>query len=294
MVDAGWALESSEQMLARALEMLGYGFGDVSRFLVTHAHRDHYTQAVTVRRRFGTSVALGEHERHSLEQVVPGGPFRELAQLALLTAAGASALATELRSAVGDLPDRSTWERPDEWLCGGTQVTLTGRTLEVIHTPGHTRGHVVFHDPTAGVLFAGDHVLPHITPSIGFEQAPAASPLTDYLTSLKLVRGMPDALLLPAHGPVAGRVHERVDELIAHHEQRLEASLEALRTGAETAFEVSECLRWTRRGRVLADLDPFNQMLAVLETAAHLDLLVDRGYVSKVEVDGTFFYAIPG
>jgi glyoxylase-like metal-dependent hydrolase (beta-lactamase superfamily II) len=55
-------------------------------------------------------------------------------------------------------------------------------------------------------MFAGDHVLPHITPSIGFEQQPAELPLGAYLDSLKLVRGLPDRRLLPAHGPVTPSV----------------------------------------------------------------------------------------
>ena len=60
----------------------------------------------------------------------------------------------------------------------------------------------MFADETADLLFAGDHVLPRITPSIGFEPAPPTSPLADFLTSLELIRSRPDAALLPAHGPV--------------------------------------------------------------------------------------------
>ena len=48
------------------------------------------------------------------------------------------------------------------------------------------------------LLFAGDHVLPTITPSIGFESAMRANPLGAFLQSLALVRARPDARLLPA------------------------------------------------------------------------------------------------
>ncbi len=127
-------------------------------------------------------------------------------------------------------------------------------------------------------------MLPQITPSIGFQPVRAASPLADYLASLRLVRAMPDARLLPAHGPTTVSVHERVDELLAHHAQRLELTLRALDTGAETAFEVAERLTWTRRRRRLAEMDPFNEMLAVLETSAHLQVLAERDLV-RCEVD---------
>src|SRR5690606_30827313 len=121
------------------------------------------------------------------------------------------------------------------------------------------------------MLFSGDHVLPHITPSIGFEQVPVASALADYLASLALVRGMPDLRMLPAHGPVRPTTHDRIDELLAHQEHRLQASLDAVVAGDGTAYEVARTLPWTRHERAFDDLDPFNQMLAVNETAAHLD-----------------------
>jgi hypothetical protein len=49
-------------------------------------------------------------------------------------------------------------------------------------------------------------------------------------------------------------------------------------------------LAWTRRGRKLEDLDPFNQLMAVLETAAHLDVLVMRGRLRAEVRDGTNGY----
>jgi glyoxylase-like metal-dependent hydrolase (beta-lactamase superfamily II) len=292
LIDGGWALEDSEVLLARSLDTIGYGLGDIARFLVTHAHRDHYTQAVAVRRRFGARVVLGEHERDSIERIAPDAAVRELPQMGLLTAAGADELVRTLRNGAAEKPDRSNWEAPDDWLSSGARLRVGDRTLEVLHTPGHTRGHLVFHDRSARVLFAGDHVLPHITPSIGFESAPVSSPLTDYLTSLHLVRAMPDALLLPAHGPTATSVHERVDQLLAHHEARLEATLTALRLGAETAFEVAAQLGWTRRLRTLVELDPFNQMLAILETVAHLEVLTERGLVSRDGSGRTVRYGV--
>ena len=76
----------------------------------------------------------------------------------------------------------------------------TDRTLAVVATPGHTQGHVVFVDAAAGLLFAGDHVLPHITPSIGFEPVPVELAAGRLPHSLRLVRELPDRRLLPAHG----------------------------------------------------------------------------------------------
>jgi glyoxylase-like metal-dependent hydrolase (beta-lactamase superfamily II) len=191
----------------------------------------------------------------------------------------------------GDGPDLTNWEDPDRWLQDGVELPLSTRTLRVIATPGHTRGHVVYHDPGAQVLFGGDHVLPHITPSIGFELVRPPSPLRDYLTSLKLTRAMPDARLLPAHGPVTTSVHDRVDELLAHHEKRLSATLDAVQGGAQTGFEVAKVLTWTRHERHLDDLDLFNQIMAVNETMAHLQVLVERGLLRSETIEQIVHFA---
>jgi glyoxylase-like metal-dependent hydrolase (beta-lactamase superfamily II) len=149
---------------------------------------------------------------------------------------------------------------------------------------------VVFVDPALDVMFAGDHVLPRITPSIGFEQNHAEYPLRDYLDSLRLVRGLPDRRLLPAHGPLAPSVHHRVDELIEHHDTRLAQIDETIDAGASTASESAHRLLWTRRGRQFGELDLLSQCLAVTETMAHLDVLMLAGRLRRSEVDGTWHY----
>jgi glyoxylase-like metal-dependent hydrolase (beta-lactamase superfamily II) len=134
------------------------------------------------------------------------------------------------------------------------------------------------------------HVLPHITPSIGFEPIRTTSPLRDYLASLALMREMPDTLLLPAHGPATISVHERVDQLLHHHAQRLDLTLEAVSRGASTADDVAHQLVWTSRGTRFSDMDPYNSILAVLETAAHLEVLVERDLVKVTDIDGVRHY----
>src|SRR6266516_5624845 len=63
LIDAGWALEVARRQLEAALTALDAGLPDIRRFLITHVHRDHYTQALAIRRDLGTAVALGAGER---------------------------------------------------------------------------------------------------------------------------------------------------------------------------------------------------------------------------------------
>ena len=291
LIDAGWAIPGARAVLDQALAALGATAADVGRILVTHVHRDHYTQAIYLRREFGVPVPDAQADRESLAISMDADRVPLQNQLAYLRLLGAGDIADRVASLQGPRdPYKTGWEAPDEWLRDGQVIAHGGRSLDVVATPGHTRGHVVFHDAGGGLLFAGDHVLPTITPSIGFEPMLADDPLGAFLGSLTLIRSRPDARLLPAHGPVADSAHARVDELIAHHGRRLDETEAVIRGGARTAREAAARLKWTRRERTLEELDPFNQMLAVTETAAHLQLLAAQGRVGRHEAGGLRYY----
>jgi glyoxylase-like metal-dependent hydrolase (beta-lactamase superfamily II) len=294
LIDSGWAIPVARQLLGSALKILDASVADIHRFLITHIHRDHYTQALHIRREVGTRVSLGAKEQPSLEITARRDRPPMEPQLVQLRRCGAGELAEQI---VAGMERRrahhqpTEWEFPDDWIQPGRLTLAGGRGLDVVETPGHTVGHVVFHDPAEKLLFAGDHVLPTITPSIGFEPTLSSNPLGDFLGSLARVRAMPDATLLPAHGSVTSSVHARVDELVDHHGRRLDETSGAVDHGASTAYEAAHILRWTKRGRTFAELDPFNQMLATTETAAHLELLAAQGRMSRIiDDEGVYRY----
>ncbi len=106
------------------------------------------------------------------------------------------------------------------------------------------------------------------------------------------MRALPDLTVLPAHGPVAPSSHLRVDELLAHHDVRLEASLAVLAAGPATAHDVAGHLGWTRHEHAYDDLDAFSRGMAAMETKAHLDLLVARGQAACDERSDGVVYAV--
>ena len=298
LIDGGWALPESQSALETALGQLDLDLGSIERFLVTHAHRDHYELASKLGHLLGSRVEIGIGERRTLESIVGGArPWHDDSPIyARLRAAGAAEIVTEIQAAqafgLGDLSGLQ-WRLPDAWLRNSDVVELGNRRLEVLATPGHTRGHVVFVDHDADLLFSGDHLLPHITPSIGFDTFPSDSALTDYLASLAMVRGLPDLAMLPAHGPPQPSMHARIDDLIDHHESRLKQMLVAIEAGSSTAFEVAQAVSWTRHEVAFHTLDVFNRMLAVNETVAHLDELVRRKLLAASEdADGITHHAV--
>jgi glyoxylase-like metal-dependent hydrolase (beta-lactamase superfamily II) len=288
LVDGGWAVPEAREALEKGLALLGAGVGDVREVLVTHIHRDHYTLASVLKGEVGARIALGAPERATLDLIHAGAADSR----PQLVAAGARAVLEAWGDWTPPPASPDHWRDPDVWLAGDTTVEVGERTLDALHTPGHTRGHYVYADQPAGLLFAGDHVLPTITPSVGFEPAAATSPLADFMASLTRMRALPDLRLLPAHGPVAPSSHARVDQLLAHHEHRLDLCRVSLGGGPRTAYGVAQELPWTRHEHAFGTLDVFNQTLAVLETMAHLEVLVARAQATRSETPDGVLYAM--
>lgn len=291
LIDSGWHRRESRQALEDGLRHLGRSLTDVREFLVTHMHPDHYQQAAFIARDIGATVALGQGEAENLSrtrEALSGDRDRLAPRLELLIRTG-TPVTDELRVPPGgNLPATAVqgFRDPDEWLQADEIREAGPLRLRMIPTPGHTHGHMTFHDEGAALIFTGDHVLSQITPSIGVESAPGDYPLKDFMDSLRLVRSRPDGLLLPAHGPVRQSAHERVDELLSHHEVRLDDSRRAVVGGARTVYEVARELSWTYNELTLDDLNVANQVMAIQETEAHLRLLVLTGKLVSVERDG--------
>ena len=269
LIDSGWALDEARDQLEAALGTLNKGFEDIQRFLVTHVHRDHFTMAVSLRRMFGSKIALGLGEQPSLRHMLHGQADQHVDDLRKWGAAELAETWVKIMHHVDRDDALRDYEEPDEWLVRRT-VGLEHRELEVIPTPGHTRGHVVFVDHTAKVLFSGDHVLPHITPSIGFEPlrpGTAARRLHDVAAADPRAAGPAACCPRTARSPTA-----RTIASTSCCTPRAASGGDPPGRVAGSAFETARKIGWTRRQRRFDDLDMFNQVLAIGETAAHLDV----------------------
>jgi glyoxylase-like metal-dependent hydrolase (beta-lactamase superfamily II) len=279
LVDAGWDSPLARQAVAAGLAAAGAGVGDIRRILVTHVHYDHVGQASALVRDGAGGYWLGEDEEPTFRGMIDPDPAARAHRMRDLARNGGADLVAELRERRGTLDDHVfDLDEPDRWIGDGDVAALgDGGAVEAVATPGHTAGHLCFLDRGRRVLLSGDHVLPHITPSIGLEGVTKRTALADFLSSLARVRALDVDLVLPAHGPVFSDLAGRVDELTAHHDVRLGACLAAISPGGCDAFAVATRLPWTRRETPFDELDLFNRLLATWETLAHLELLAARG-----------------
>ena len=283
LVDPGWNAPEAIAALEEGLAGIGASIKDTRGVLVTHIHPDHYGLAGWVREASGAWIGL-----HPADAALIPSRYEDVDELLERTAvwlAEAGAPASELES----LQNASLFlraavhaARPDVLLEDGDRPEVPGWELVALHTPGHTPGHLCFHEGRSGLTLTGDHVLPRISPNIPVHPQSGADPLGDYLASLERLRAYGDGMALPGHeGPVAS-LAKRVDELRAHHEQRLDETLARVAAGARTVWEVAQGLRWSRPW---PEIHGFMRRAALGETQAHLVLLERQGQV--VRADGT-------
>lgn len=168
---------------------------------------------------------------------------------------------------------------PNRELADGERVDVPGWNVDALWTPGHSPGHTCFKMVDHGMLLAGDHVLPSITPHIGMSRADrAGDPLGDYLASLHKVNHPDISMVLPAHEHRFGHLDHRVHEIVAHHEAHLAALVMSLATGPKTLWELAKSLEWNRPWD---QLDQMMHRAAVNETAAHVRHLTRRGLAAR-------------
>jgi hydroxyacylglutathione hydrolase len=186
--DPGGDLERIDAMLAQ----LG---ARLEKVFLTHGHIDHCGQSAQYARRHGVPLE-GPHrdDKFWIDQL-PGQGHRF------------------------GFPPLEAFE-PDRWLDDGDTVSFGQQQLRVLHTPGHTPGHVVFFHEGARLAIVGDVLFQG---SIGRTDFPRGNH-ADLIASItrKLWPLGSDVSFVPGHGPMSTFGEERehnpfvADEVVGH------------------------------------------------------------------------------
>ena len=276
LVDAGLHTTDGEATLRAGLADAGIDLADVRRVFVTHLHPDHLGMAGTLEQA-GAEIVMHRPEIATARRVW-GADHRDIdATYAHFARHG---MPPEVNAGM-----RAGWlemaQRVDDVepvpVDDGDDLDLGGRATRVAWTPGHTDYHAVLVDAREGILVAGDHVLPRITSNVGLYPRSRDDPLGDFLASLRKVRDLAVRRVLPAHGDPFDDLPGRVDEILAHHDLRLAATIDALGDAERDAYAVARTLFPRLRSA-------HEERFALAETLAHLRHLQRAGRV--VEIDG--------
>ncbi|HRP77413.1 MAG TPA: MBL fold metallo-hydrolase [Rhodocyclaceae bacterium] len=175
VVDPGGDLDR----ITAAVAQLGV---QVEKILITHGHIDHAGGTAALARQLGVPVEGPQEEDRFWIEGMPE------------------------QSRMFGFPGVESFE-PDRWLNDGDTVTVGEEVFEVIHTPGHTPGHVVFFHRGARLAIVGDVLF---AGSIGRTDFPRG----DHATLIRSIRERlfplgDDVTFVPGHGPTSTFGDER-------------------------------------------------------------------------------------
>ena len=190
--------------------------GPIGRIIVTHYHPDHMGLAGWLSARFSTVPWMTRGEfltAHAACHSVGGTGYARVREFfarhgldpARLEAAGVKD--GNYRRGVEPLPD--TFRR----IRHGERIAIGEHSWQVIVGYGHAPEHAALYSAGAGLLIAGDMLLPRISTNVSvWPVEPDGDPLGDFLDSLDRFAGLdPDTLVLPSHGLPFRGMRPRID-----------------------------------------------------------------------------------
>ena len=278
VVDTGLGLPDAAERWGRIVDELG---APVTRIVITHFHPDHVGAAADVAALTGAPVNQGADDYDQCVRTW-GEPRNEERMPEYLRVHGVPASDIEsFRREAAAFVRLVRFARDPVLLAPGDLVD----GWEVLHLPGHADGHLAL--LRDGILVAGDTLLAAITPNVGLYPDSRPDPLGDYLGSLERIADLAPRLALPGHGEVIEDPAGRARELIAHHAERLEHTVDALDGRPQSAYTISFLL-------FPDPLSPTLRRFALAETRAHLEYLVRRDSARRVDEAERVSYAAAG
>jgi glyoxylase-like metal-dependent hydrolase (beta-lactamase superfamily II) len=267
----------------------GYALRDVSRIVVTHAHIDHYGLAGRLMELTGAELAMHTHTDLDCEKYRHPDTARARRRDTYADHGVSEAERTDLADHLTRwMPYLHSVVEASRRLRGGEELVVGEDRWEVVHTPGHSLGHVCLWSSAHRVLLSGDHLLPGITPPVTFERGFDADPLRSYLDSLRRVAALGPRLVFPGHGRPFGDAVGRIEAIIRNKLRRLESIRRAIEERPSTVTELADRL-------VVKAVLAHQRQLAINETLAHIAYLRWSGAVERrTRPDGVYEWYTTG
>ena len=289
IIDTGFNMPECLDAMRSGIKELGLDMAKTD-ILSTHLHHDHngsVPQLLTET----TKVYMGSIDREIFNHLMTNADAHWSAAEAKYEQEGYPA--QELARTRQENPARKY--KPSRLfdiipLDDGDLVSCGDLNFEVILTPGHTPGHICLYEKAHKILIAGDHVLFDITPNITCWEELDDS-LGNYFTSLKRISTLEVDTALTGHRSNDGVLHERIGELLAHHEKRLQDVLEIVRNNPHiSGYDIAAKMPWSIRATSWSDFPPGQRWFAVGEAIAHIEHLVLLGKLKRHNTDGVNTY----
>jgi glyoxylase-like metal-dependent hydrolase (beta-lactamase superfamily II) len=283
LVDAGFNSPQGENILKLTLADRHLFLESIERILVTHGHPDHYGFVSMIQDASGASVYFPEKE---IRRFVDPQTLIQTGRL-LIEAGMPLELLFKMDQRRKSEPRTRMKHEEVVPVKDGDRFSFDEFELIAHDMPGHTGGHIVYHEPHSGTLFAGDQLLPKTSPNPLLEPS-LADPterrrsLKDYLESLNRMADMDLKIVYPGHGEPVTDPNKLIRYTIEHHAKRKIEVAGLLTDEGQTPYQIAE--------KMYPDKMDYEAFLAVSEVVAHLDLVLEDGDCEVEERDGVTYY----
>lgn len=279
IIDAG--LHNEETVDRWEQELAGKKVTDI---IVTHYHPDHFGYVGRLQEKTGARVSMTKVDADAGLNAWREHFMNNLSDNYRLTGVPDD-VSTNMTTNTSEFVSRVTpYPEVDHYFQEGEKVVIGKYEYEVIFTPGHSDGLVTFYNKEKNILLSTDHILPKITPNISYWFHGDQNPLASYLQSLEKVRKLDADLVIPSHGKPFHGANDRIDEIAAHHDERLEQTIEAIGKGG---LVYTVCKKLFRK-----DLNTHEMRFAIGETLAHLEYLRLQGACEREDRNGQWWYFV--
>lgn len=238
LVDAGYDTEDTRKLLE--WEIKKHDLATPKRIILTHAHPDH-APGVRMLMHWMPTILCHPNEKEQVLSAI--SPWKEITHI----------------------------EDKDF-------LKVNGEEIIVMHTPGHTLGHVSLYIPSQQILIAGDNIVAEGTTWIG---APDGN-MTDYLQTLRRLRELKLNKIGPGHGYWVHQPYEHIDFVVQRRLQREQQLLTLLEKHQQiTSKELTEMIYQDR-------IHPSVFPVAQKTIEAHLDKLINEDLIQYNESKSSY------
>lgn len=285
LIDPGLRTEEALQVWDDTLKQLMIDFVDIKQIVLTHHHPDHYGLAGWFQERTGAPVWLSAEGQMQVQRLWGEGQPLTAALHALfvrhgMTGEHEAAIVPHMNRFVEQVSPQPVIQT----IVAGEPFQLGDRRCLAIHTPGHALGHICFYDVERREMFCGDHVLPQISPNISYLPDVDPNPLASFLASLEEISRYEVQRAYPGHRDPFSTFTKRIDELVIHHQERLQLIRQKLAISPMSAYSL--CIDLFGMQLTIHQL-----RFAMAETLAHLIWLREAEQVAEIERDGMIVFS---
>ena len=263
LIDAGFP---DDQSLNARREMLAEFPGlNVRYIVITHHHFDHASGAHKLREETGARIVMHRDEAPLLARA---------AKEELPSDVEVPEERKEFAERARQWRQEAAQGAPAETVSDGDTLRVGGLTLRMVHSPGHTAGHLSPFLEEGRVLFAGDNVLGVGTTVV---PPPPHGDMAHYIESLRKMQALNAEVMCCGHGPPVSEPNRKLQELIDHRREREDQILALAGEGRDT---VKKMVR-----SIYPELDKRLLGMAASQVRSHLSKLEREGRV-RTEGEG--------